>query len=159
MTLTLNIVIQFFPKVYDDPSLSYVWLQKEQQFSRHNRNSHISIIKKLWALTVAFTLKIATLFSHMTLQLMMMHGSNKLCDKRLRGSEDITQTNNIGHFEPSLLPWLRPQQSNIFTGHFGLWWSSYHQTKSGCKRFNTSEEVERESKSGYAKEQASKTQQ
>lgn len=31
--------------------------------------------------------------------------------------------------------------------------------KSGCKRINTSEEVESESKSGYAKEQASKTQQ
>ena len=68
----------------------------------------------------------------------MYHHHSKL--KRLTGSEDIIHTNN-SNSEGSLWPWPWTQNASIFTGHFGLWWSTYYQTKFGCNRINSSEDI------------------
>ena len=52
----------------------------------------------------------------MTLQLMMMYHLSQFGYKKFNHSEDIIRTNWYST--------LAPQQSNIFIGHFGLWWST-----------------------------------
>ena len=89
VTLTLNAVIHFFSQdtlVYDDVPSDQVWLPDNQQFRSYSRKNHILII---WAVVVTLTLKIANIFFHKTLQLMMLHHHIKFGHKMFCGLEDI----------------------------------------------------------------------
>ena len=92
-TLNLNTMKQSFQKdglPFDDKPSNKFWKQKDQQFRRCNRSSHISIIS---ALRVTLTLNIATHFFGMTPQLMTMYHHARFGNKRFRSSEDIIKTN------------------------------------------------------------------
>lgn len=65
--------------VINDAPAKKVWMQKDQQFRRSSRNSHV-LIYDLLSFTVALTLKIAKhLFFHMT------HQHTNFGDKQLSG--------------------------------------------------------------------------
>ena len=101
VTLTLNVVIQFFSNstlANDDVSPDQVWLPRNQQFRKYSRKSNILII---WALTVTVTLKVVqwakkistTKNFNMTLWIMMLNRHNKFGNKMFCDSENIIQTN------------------------------------------------------------------
>ena len=77
---------------YDAVLLNQVWLQMDQQFRRHNKNSHILIKYKL-SLTATLTLNTVNQFFCMTLWLMMLHNHARFGNKMFCGSEDTTRTN------------------------------------------------------------------
>ena len=87
---------------------NYIWLQVDQQFSRHGRNSHIWLYKFL---TVTLILKIADSSSCVTLGLMMVYHNTKFGYKRFSRWGDIVQMNSQWKIEPFLWPWPWPKQS------------------------------------------------
>ena len=94
----------------------------------------------IWALIVTLTLKSAYQSFRRTHRFVMMHYHTKFGDKRFSGSEDIVRTNIHWHFEPSLWPWARTQQSIFFQKTLRLM-MMYRQTKFGRKRTSSSEDI------------------
>ena len=118
-----NLIFPQDRSAFDAVLSNKVWLQTNQQFRRHNRNSHIWIIL---ALAVTLTTNTVNQFFYMTHWLIIMHHHTKFGKKWLSGSEDIKQTRSDTQTE---LLWDRPTEwfqytpppPNIYTGRGEGW--------------------------------------